>query len=144
MTNCGNTIKSTCTGSITHATCVKYETELPEFSEISGCPVIEETTEELYKFVGELKSQTDLSELGEECLTYVLDSGKIVVKNVLLKLEEEVCTLKQKVTDLQNTAICTTSIVGCNFNFGALVDSCNNPPQDLGTLIQIMINKLNE
>ena len=54
--NC-NKIKHTC-GSIVFADCTSYQTDLPEFSELE-CPSIEETTEELYNLVGEIKEQTD-------------------------------------------------------------------------------------
>ena len=92
--SCQSKVKHTCTGSIQYALCTSYETELPEFSELE-CPSIEETTEELYNLVGEIKEETDLSELGEKCLEYLLDENdKIVVKNVLLKFEEEICNLK--------------------------------------------------
>ena len=72
--SCQSKVKHTCTGSIQYALCTSYETELPEFSELE-CPSIEETTEELYNLVGEIKEQTDLSELGEKCLEYLLDEN---------------------------------------------------------------------
>ena len=108
--SCQSKVKHTCTGSIQYALCTSYQTELPEFSELE-CPSIEETTEELYNLVGEIKEQTDLSELGERCLEYLLDENdKIVVKNVLLKFEEEICNLKEKVNLLETTDICNIFI----------------------------------
>lgn len=83
--SCGSKIKHTCTGNLQYSTCVQYELELPEFSELGDCVSIEDTTNELYNLVGEIRTETDLSELGNECLDYVLEEGKIIVKNVLLK-----------------------------------------------------------
>lgn len=142
MNNCGNKIKQTC-GETTFAACVSYEGDLPEFSELEECSSIEDTTEELYKLVGELKEETDLTTLGETCLEYVLDEGKIVVRNVLLKYEEEICLLKEQVTALQNTEICTTSITGCNLEWGDLVTSCGDTPGTLVEALQVIIDKLN-
>ena len=140
--SCQSSIKHTC-GSTTYATCVSYESELPEFSELE-CPSIEETTEELYNLVGEIKEQTDLSELGEKCLEYLLDENdKIVVKNVLLKFEEEICELEEKVNLLETTDICNKSIVPCSLNFGDLADTCGNQPTTLAETLQLILDTLN-
>ena len=72
--SCQSKVNHTCTGSIQYALCTSYEGILPEFSELE-CPSIEETTEELYNLVGEIKEETDLSELGEKCLEYLLDEN---------------------------------------------------------------------
>ena len=141
--SCQSKVKHTCTGSIQYALCTSYETELPEFSELE-CPSIEETTEELYNLVGEIKEQTDLSELGEKCLEYLLDENdKIVVKNVLLKFEEEICNLKEKVNLLETTDICNKSIVPCSLDFGDLVDTCGNQPITLAETLQLILDNLN-
>ena len=139
--NC-NKIKATC-GTKNFAPCVEYQKELPSFTKLTGCNNLEETTDELYTLVGEIRTQTDLSALGEKCLTYVLDSaGKKIVKNVLLKQEQEICDLKAKVLALETTDICTKSITACNFNFGTLVDPCGIKPQTLGQTIQVILNKI--
>jgi len=143
MSNCGNKINSTC-GELVQAGCVEYEETLPDFSEITGCPRLDQTTQELYKFVGELKTQTDLSELGEECLTYVLESGKIVVKNVLLKMEEEICELKQQITDLQNRQLCDIPIGDCITDLSCLVLPCDTSIVTLGDWMKAMSIKVCE
>ena len=141
--SCQSKVKHTCTGSIQYALCTSYEGILPEFSELE-CPSIEETTEELYNLVGEIKEQTDLSELGEKCLEYLLDENdKIVVKNVLLKFEEEICNLKEKVNLLETTDICNKSIVPCSLDFGDLVDTCGNQPTTLSEALQLILDNLN-
>jgi hypothetical protein len=145
MSNCNNRVKQTC-GSINYATCISYETELPTFSELGGCVSIEETTEELYNLVGEIKEEIDLSELGEKCLEYITDeNNKVVVKNVLLKFEEKICELEEKVTELETTDICNKSITSCNLDLSCL-DSlpCDTPINTLGDLLQAMINKICE
>ena len=139
MKKCNQKIKHTC-GSIVFADCTSYETELPEFSELE-CPSIEETTEELYNLVGEIKEETDLSELGERCLEYLLDENdKIVVKNVLLKFEEKICELEEKITSLENRPLCNQPLGDC-IDTKCSVDACENPITTWGQLAQILIDR---
>lgn len=140
-----NKTKHTC-GDPNYATCVTYEKELPDFTKITdNCYTIEETTEDQYLILGDIKEEIDLSELGEQCLSYVLDENdKIVVKNVLLKYEEEICLLKQEVSDLKTTSICSTSIEPCNLDFGDLVNECGEKPKTMKETLQLILDKLNE
>ena len=126
MKKCNSHLKHTC-GSIVFAGCTSYETDLPEFSELE-CPSIEETTEELYNLVGEIKEETDLKDLGERCLEYVeTEEGKIIVKNVLLKHEDEICLLKNRVKQLEDRQLCDFPITACLPNgFDCLIGDCDN------------------
>ena len=140
--NC-NKIKHTC-GSIVFADCTSYQTDLPEFSELE-CPSIEETTEELYNLVGEIKEQTDLSELGEKCLEYLLDENdKIVVKNVLLKFEEEICNLKEELELVKNRQICSIPITECLPDLGCLALPCDTSIVTLGDWMLAVQTKICE
>ena len=143
--SCQSKVKHTCTGSIQYALCTSYETELPEFSELE-CPSIEETTEELYNLVGEIKEETDLSEIGEKCLEYLLDENdKIVVKNVLLKFEEEICNLKEELETVKNRQICSIPITECFPNgFDCLALPCDTSIVTLGDWMLAVQTKLCE
>lgn len=115
MKNCNPRVNHTC-GDTTWAVCTKYESEVNPQSELiqNECFNIEETTQDQYNQLEDIWGQIELSELGELCLTYVLDENdKIIVKNVLKKLEQEICDLKEKVTTLETTAICDTPISAC-------------------------------
>ena len=141
--NCHNKIKHTCS-STNYATCISYETELPPFSELEDCVDLDQTTTELYSLVGEIKEETDLSELGNKCLTYLTDENdKIVVKNVLLKFEEKICELEEKVNTLETTAVCDLNISSCNIDWGTLTDQCGEQPQTLAQAIQLLANQHN-
>ena len=138
--NC-NKIKHTC-GSIVFAGCTSYETDLPEFSELE-CPSIEETTEELYNLVGEIKEETDLKDLGEKCLEYVeTEEGKIIVKNVLLKHEDEICLLKNRVKQLEDRQLCDFPISSCGIDLKCLSLPCDTSITNLGQLLEAMITKI--
>lgn len=140
MKNCGNQIKNMC-GEKTYATCTYYELELPTFSTLldQDCTTIEETTADLYEAVGAVKSEIDLTSLGESCLTYVQEEGKNIVKNVLLKYEQEICELKNRVEYLENEAICDKVITDC-VDLTGIVDACNTQISTLGELLQYLVN----
>lgn len=143
MKNCNQKIKHTC-GSTVFADCTSYEGVLPEFSELE-CPSIEETTEELYDLVGEIKEETDLSELGNSCLEYVqTEEGKIIVKNVLLKFEEEICNLKEELELVKNRQICSIPITECLPNLDCLALPCDTSITTLGDWMLAVQTKLCE
>lgn len=138
---CGNKIKHTC-GQIQKATCVDYETNLPEFSEIEGCPTIEETTTELYEQIVDIREQIDLSALGEQCLEYITDEeDRIIVKNVLLKFEEKICEFQNRIEELESENICSKSIASCNLDLSCLELPCEENILTVGNLFQALINK---
>ena len=146
MKNCGNKVKNTC-GEKVYATCTYYEGVVPDFSSLADqdCNTIEETTEDTYELIGAIKDEIDLSDLtggGIACnLNYAPDeNGNTVVKNVLLKYEEEICLLKAKVKTLEETAICNTLITGCDLP--SLLDNCNAPITTLGQLLEYILTKL--
>ena len=137
--SCQSKVKHTCTGSIQYALCTVYEGVLPEFSELE-CPSIEETTEELYNLVGEIKEETDLSELGNSCLEYVeTEEGKLIVKNVLLKFEEKICELEEKVNELENRPLCNQPLGDC-VDTKCLVDACSENISTVGQLLQALVD----
>lgn len=139
MKNCGNKVKNTC-GEKVYATCVYYETVVPAFSSLTeqDCNTIEETTEDTYELIGAIKDEIDLSALGADCITYGVTPK--IVKNVLLKYEEEICDLKAKVLVLETTAICNVDITGCGLTLG--VDDCDNPITTLGQLLEYILTNL--
>ena len=139
-----NKIKQTCGDSL-FSTCVFHQSELPSFSNLEPCDTtIAETTDELYSFVGEIKEETDLSELGDLCLDYVTtEEGKIVVKNVLLKFEEKICELQEKINLLETINICQQNISACNLDFGTLTNQCDVQPTTLAETLQLILDQLN-
>lgn len=141
---CNKKVSNTC-GTKNYATCVYYELDLPDFTEITGdCITIEETTQELYNLIKDVREQLDLSSLGDDCLTYPLDDqDRIIVKNALKSIEEKLCELEASVSTLQTTNICDMPIAGCDFNLGTLADECDNPPTTFGEVLQLLINQHN-
>jgi hypothetical protein len=141
MKNCGNKIKNTCVDK-NYATCVYYELEVPTISSLvdQDCVTLEETTKDIYDILIKVKSDADLSSLGQKCLTYVLDAeNKKTVKNVLLKYEQEICDLKDRVEVLETTAICDMDITNCGLN---LPDTaCDLPITKLGELLEYLLTQ---
>lgn len=140
MKNKCNKIEQTC-GSSNFAACIEYQGTTNENSPLKEhCALsLEETTQDIYNQLEEI----NLEELGESCLDYVeTEDGKIIVKNVIIKFQEEICTLKQQLEDLQTISLCTTDITGCDFQWNGLVDSCGNSPTTLAEAIQLIIDTI--
>lgn len=125
------------------AECTSYETEVPESSVLFevDCLSIEDTTADLYDRTEEIINEIDLSELGLDCLTYVQEGGKNVVKNVLLKYEEEICTLKQEIEDLKGKTVCDITLQSCGITPGTATDQCSDPITTVGELLQFLVDQ---
>lgn len=125
--NCNDKISNLC-GTKTYAPCVFYASKLPTFSGIThDCVTLEDTTEDLYNILKDVREQLDLTSLGNSCLNYPLDSqGRITTTNVLSTLEEKYCTLQERVVELETSG--APSIGG----LGNLVD--DTTPQLGGNL----------
>ena len=142
-----NKIKNSCTGSKTYAACAQFEGEVNEDSALvdETCLSLEETTQDLYDQIGEIKNNQDLSDLGNACLEYVEDEdGKIIVKNVLIKLEEEICALKEETETLKNTAFCDLKITDCGLDLECLTGACDNDIITVKDLLNSIITKICE
>ena len=93
---------------------------------------------------GEIKEETDLSELGNQCLEYVeTEEGKIVVKNVLLKFEEKICELQERILELEERPLCSLPISDC-VNTLCLEDACNNTITTFGEWMNAVTVKICE
>lgn len=137
MKNCGNKIKHTCAEK-NYATCVYYELEVPSFSSLidEDCITLEETTEDQYNILTSIKSEIDLSALGQACINYGVNPK--TVKSVLLKYEQEICNLKAKVQTLETTAICDMNITNCGLT---LPDNpCGGTFSTLGELLEYLLD----
>lgn len=133
-----NKLKYNC-GTRHNARCVSYDGNLPEFSELEDCVTIEETTEELYDNLQEIKDSIDLSELGKKCINYsdYKKDKDLKVKEAFLAIENQICLLKEN-----NENDCCIDIE--KLDLKCLVDPCDNPINNQTQLIQIMINQMCE
>jgi hypothetical protein len=141
MKNCGNKIKHTCSEK-NYATCIYYELEVPSFSSLVGedCITLEETTEDQYNILEDIKSEIDLSALGQDCITYGVTPK--TVKNVLLRYEQEICDLKDKVNTLETTAICDINITNCGIDLSGINNNCSSPVTTLGELLAYLVDNI--
>ena len=136
MKKCNQKIKATC-GVTNFATCIYYESTINTDSELDDntCLTIEETTQDIYNQLENL----DLSALGDLCLSYTTVGGKNIVKNVLLKFEEKICELSEKVNLLENRPLCEMPLGDC-VDTKCLVDACNENISTVGQLLQALID----
>lgn len=123
MKNC-NKISHTC-GERTYLICSEYEGTVNTDSSLieESCLNGQEVVQDIYNQLENL----DLSALGELCLSYVQENNKNIVKNVLLKFEEEICNLKEELEIVKNRQICDIPITECFPNgFDCLIGDCDN------------------
>ena len=147
MKNCGNKVKHTC-GTTNYSTCIHWEGDVNPQSELvdNTCLDQELVDQDQYNQLENIWNEIDLSELSSDCLDYLKDDNdKIIVKNVLLKHEEKICELEEKIKILETTDICNKSIASCNLDLSCLdLLPCDTPINTLGDLLQSMINKICE
>lgn len=142
---CGSySISDTC-GERLYATCVFYQTDLPEWSELlnQNCVTIEETTEELYNQLTDIRDSLDTSNLGENCLTYPTNEiDNIRQQDVNITFEQEICNLKGLLESTANPDghFCS------NLDYGDLVnpDNCEGIPTTWCEFAQFVLNILND
>ena len=134
--NCHNKIKHTCS-SVNYSTCIHYESSVNADSELVNetCLDLEQTTQDIYNQLENL----DLSALGELCLSYVQENNKNIVKNVLLKFEEEICNLKEELETVKNRPLCEMPLGDC-VDTKCLVDACNENISTVGQLLQALVD----
>ena len=111
-----------------YATCIIVEsTPNPQSSLLDvECMSQQDFNEDVYEQLENIQTNSDLTELIEQCLDYVLVGGKLFVKNALLKQSEEICALKAEIETLKNRQLCDTPITECLADFDCLVGECDN------------------
>lgn len=139
--NCNNKISHTC-GERAYLICSEYEGTVNNDSSLTeeSCLNGQEVVQDIYNQLENL----DLSALGELCLSYTTVSGKNIVKNVLLKFEEEICNLKEELESVKNRQICDIPITECLPNLDCLTDACNNNITTLGEWMLAVQTKICE
>jgi hypothetical protein len=143
MSCCGDNRKFNCGGLKTPAVCVTYRSYLPKYSKLDkDCAVIEETTEELYKNQEFILKSIDTSKLVEDCIDYPMveidGEDKILVVDVLQKLQDEICDLKD------NTGSDCDCIDVTKIDLKCLEDEPCANPTSVTSILQLMIDKICE
>lgn len=126
--SCGEKISSICT---------IYDGGLPAWSKLNDelCTTIEETTEELYKQVSEIKENLDTKNLGGACLQYP-NNEEIKQKDANLVFEKNICDLLEIVKDNTN------SILTCELNYEGLIEECEDKPKNFCEFYQFILDEL--
>lgn len=124
--------------------CTFYGGYIPDDSPLkdSDCVSIEETTEDTYKSIDNIKEDINLSSLGQDCLSYnEVEAGKPTVLEVSKVFEEEICKLKD-FNSKQVESICELPIEDCGLDLRTLVDSCNTVPETFSDILQVFIDEI--
>lgn len=121
-----------------HAICVKYETDLPEWSEIDDCYVsLEHTTEELYEEVTKIKDEIDNTKLKSDCLE-VEGKKQNEINQIIL---DSICDIQES---LEHSS---SDLSLCNLDYDGLLENgiCDiDKPKTLCEFAQFVLDTLNE
>jgi hypothetical protein len=114
MGNCNNKIKHTCAGTQVSALCTKYESTVSEHSNLNDedCLDVQEVIEDIYSITEDIYSKIDVSELSNDCITFIEPKTlSSVIDQIYLKLCElentieeqaaEILIMQQEIEDLQ-------------------------------------------
>ena len=140
MGNCGQDKRKFHCGQRLNSVCVFYDGYIPEDSDLSGeeCITVEETIDDLYHMIDDIKENIDLSDLGDKCIDYDEEEpGKIKVKEALIKFEELICELKENSS--------TTTVNGIDLSKidpKCLINECQANFTSVEQLLQAIIDKL--
>ena len=88
-------------GTKNYATCIEYQGNLPEFSLLEDCVDLEETTEELYTLIGDIKEEIDVTGV-TSC--EVLPTEK-TVKTLIQFLLDRDCAQQELIEEMQATIV---------------------------------------
>lgn len=143
--NCGDKIGA-CLKK-TNARCVTYEGKHSECSELDCCdrPSVHDTLEDMSDQFSAICSAIDTAGLGDLCLEYdgTGEEGEVLVKDVLLKLEQTVCDLKENIQEEgECNPIFNQDITCAGLDLSCLVDECGEQPSTFKEVLQIMINEI--
>ena len=138
MGGCGsNQKKFNCGGTKQNASCVFYEIDLPEFSELEDCVTIEETTEELYNTTKNILDSMNMEQLDESCITYpktTVDGKQVVTLiSVLNEHQKRLCA--------EDTNNSTTTVDLTQIDLKCLATECDSEVKSLNQVIQLLIDK---
>lgn len=141
MNNCLNKVKFSCGDQKNYAECIIYDDIVNSNSSLEegNCNTVSEALVDIYEQLDVIDENSDLSALGNDCLTFADKK----IKTVLLKYEQEICLLKEKITELETTELCSRDITQCGINLTGLVDPCDAPIQTLGQLLQFLVDNIN-
>lgn len=140
--SCNKKTKYTC-GESKYSTCIIFEGTPNSQSNLTECLDQEQVDQDQYDQLEGIWGEINVEELGNRCLDYVeTEEGKLIVKNILNRFEEEICNLKEQVSELQNSALCDMNISNCNIDFNCLQTQCGNEIQTLKDWIIAVTNRI--
>jgi hypothetical protein len=92
-------ITNMCGQPIQYASCVRYETPLPQFSNLtSECNSLESTTGDTYNLIGAIKNEIEMT-VSSSCITYTEPK---TVKSIIFQMNQELCAQKTRITNQDN------------------------------------------
>ena len=147
MNNCKDKISTICETRVSSA-CVDYQGDLSTCTTLNkDCKTytVFEILEDINSQLSTICDKLDLSTLDADCLEYDKPVEELEIIDVLKKLTEEVCALKD---NLPQTGECNPFFfmpIDCaDLDYKCLIDACGVTivPKNIMELLQAMINKM--
>lgn len=139
--NCGRYDITDSCGDRYYATCTFYQTELPEWSSLStqNCVTLEETTEELYEEITDIKDELDNSELTGGCINFLSEDPK--QKDVNIAFQEKICEISEQLNKISSPI---NGLFCPNLDYGDLIDpsDCDGEPTTWCEFAQFVLDIL--
>lgn len=143
--SCKNERKHYCLEKV-QAICTQYKGTVAECSSLDSddCLTIEETTQDIYDIIDVIKNVIDLSDIDYDCITIEFeDDENPTIKEIIQKLIEEICLLKNDQSSNPSTNPCEIDLSECNINTDCLDnDPCTNGLSTLPEILNSIIAKL--
>ena len=149
----GKNLINTC-GKKVNAKCVDYEGELHKNTKIGACdnPSVEDVIEDINDQIDLLSDSLDLSELGNQCITYTKEGEDLLAKEAFKALEDKICEIAEYVglpesacTGCETCSPIFNEEIACmGLDLGQLVDACGEQPATVKDLLQLLINEINK
>ena len=118
-----------------------FQIELPEWSSLStqNCVTLEETTEELYEEITDIKDELGNSELTGGCINFLSEDPK--QKDVNKAFQEKICEISEQLTKVSSPM---NGLFCPNLDYGDLIDpnDCDGEPSNWCEFAQFVLDIL--
>lgn len=126
----------------TFSTCIDHEAALGTNTKItSSCVTQSAVNTDLYAITDEIIANSSTEGLSSNCLTYPMTSGAITLRSAIETHGTELCSLRTRVTTLENRTLESFNISSLNLNLRCLVNPCGGSITTLGPLLQALIDR---
>lgn len=137
---CNYKPKHTCGDIKSNSRCVFYDIDVPEFSKLyyEECLTVEETTDDLYSLISDIRDNIDTSGINTDCLE--IDRG-LSLGGEGVKVGDLLKALVLKACESSDSGGIDSNVIK-GLDFKCLVSSCDTSIGSIKELLQVLINEV--